>query len=252
MTVRISKKTKIILMLILLLSSFFALGCSTHGKGDEIIVRYEFCPGKYYTTASVQEAYNMFYYAVNQSEIQGSAVYDTHNNAISGSRFTNPVNISDDNNGSWIADGFYTDINNRYGVGTYTLRFIVKSLNYSKEKYMSWDDFPNWQRTPIFDTSAVNDAGHRITVTHSGISRTGASSQYTVRYRVKLYVYDASTSSTLFGQSASSNDAGDITYSLPTTASSYQLVPVLVAELHNGGQIQKILYYPGERFTYNP
>ena len=137
MTLSESKRTKIILMLILLLSSIFVLGCSTHGKGDETIIRYEFCPGKYYTTASVQQADNLIYYAVNQSEIQGSSVLDPAKNTVSGSSFRSPVNISDDNNGSWIADGFCIDTkNSRYQIGTYTLNFIVKSINYLKEKNM--------------------------------------------------------------------------------------------------------------------
>ena len=251
MTISESKRTKIIILLMLLLSSIFVLGCSTHGKGDETVIRYEFCPGKYYTTASVQEAKNMFYYAVNQSEIQGSAVYDTNKSPISGSAFNSPVNISDDNNGSWVADGFYRDVDNRYGVGTYTLRFTVKSFDYYRERYMSWEDYPNWQRTPIFDTSAVNDPGHQISVTHSGITQIAALSQYSVRYRIKVYV-NMNSSSTLYGQSAPSNSAGVITYSLPSATRNYDLVPILVAELHKGGQIEKILYFQGQRFSLNP
>ena len=235
----------------LLLSSIFVLGCSTHGKGDETVIKYEFCPGKYYTTASVQEAKNMFYYAVNQSEIQGSAVIDSNKNTINGSAFNSPVNISDDNKGSWVADGFYRDVDNRYGVGTYTLRFTVKSYDYYKEKYMEWNDFPNWQSTPIFDISAVNNPGHQITVIHSGITQTEALSKYSVRYRVKVYV-NMNSSSTLYGQSASSYSTGAITYSLPPATRSYDLVPILVAELHQGGQIEKILYFQGQRFSLNP
>ena len=251
MTISESKRTKIILLIMLLLSSIFVLGCSTHGKGDETVIKYEFCPGKYYTTASVAQADNLIYYAVNQSEIQGSSVLDPNKNVISGSAFNSPINISDDNNGSWIADGFYRDTKNYYGVGTYTLRFTVKSFDYYKEKHMSWDDFPNWKSTPIFDTSAVNNSGHQITVTHSGITQTDALSQYSVRYRVKVYV-NMNSSSTLFGQSTSSNSTGAITYSLPSTSRSYDLVPILVAELHKGGAIEKILFYQGEHFSYNP
>ena len=235
----------------LLLSSIFVLGCSTHGKDSEVIVRYEFCPGKYYESASVQQSQNMFYYAVNQSEIQGSAVYDTHNNMIRGSAFNSPVNISDDNNGTWVADGFYRDSNNNYPVGTYTLKFTVNSITYAKEKHLEWTDFPNWQSTPVFDVSAVNNPGHQVTITHSGIATNNAISQYSVRYRIKVYI-NQNSSSTLFGQSASSSSAGAITYSLPKATRSFDLIPVLVAELHQGGQIEKILYYPGQHFTYNP
>ena len=250
MTTCALKREKIILLLIMILSSLFLLGCNSHGKGDETIIRYEFCPGKYYESASVQQSQNMFYYAVNQSEIQGSAVYDTANNPISGSAFNSPLNISDENNGSWIADGFCRDVNNQYPVGTYTLSFTVKSINYTKQKYMEWVNFPNWKSTPVFDTSAVNDQGHRITITHSGITNIAANEEYSVRYRIKVYV-NINRSSQLYGQSASSN-AGVIDYSLPKATRSVELIPILVAELHKGGQIEKILFYPGQPFTYNP
>ena len=250
MTISESKRTKIILLIMLLLSSIFVLGCSTHGKGDETVIKYEFCPGKYYTTASVAQADNLIYYAVNQSEIQGSSVLDPNKNVISGSAFNSPINISDDNNGSWIADGFCTDDkNHRFTEGNYRLNFIVKSINYAKEKELSWNDFPNWKGTPNFDTSNVNN-NHYISINHFGVEDSALSAGCSVRYRIKLYL-NTTRSSQLYGQSAPSN-SNFLDYSIPRTTRSVELVPILVAELFKDGQLDKVLFYPGTHFTLNP
>ena len=249
MTLSESKRTKLILMLILLLSSIFVLGCSTHGKGDETVIRYEFCPGKYYTTASVGQADNLIYYAVNQSEIQGSSVLDPNKNTISGSAFNSPVNISNDNNGSWIADGFCTDDkNHRFIEGNYQLNFTVKSIVYSNERELSWNGFPNWKGTPSFDLSAVNN--HSISVNHLGIDDSNLSEDYSIRYRIKIYL-NTNRSSQLYGQSAPTK-SGVLVYSIPRTTRSVELVPILVAELFKDGQLDKVLFYPGQHFTLNP
>ena len=250
MTISESKRTKIILLIMLLLSSIFVLGCSTHGKGDETVIKYEFCPGKYYTTASVGQADNLIYYAVNQSEIQGSSVLDPNKNTISGSSFSSPVNISDDNNGSWIADGFCTDDkNHRFTEGNYKLNFTVKSLVYTKEKELSWNGFPSWKGTPSFDLSAVNE--HRITINHLGIDTSTLSADYSVRYRIKLYM-NTSRSSQLYGQSSPDN-SGVLVYSIPRATRSVELMPILVAELFKNGQLDKVLFYPDQQpFTLNP
>ena len=252
MTISESKRTKIILLIMLLLSSIFVLGCSTHGKGDETVIKYEFCPGKYYTTASVQQADNLIYYAVNQSEIQGSSVLDPNKNTISGSTFKSPINISDDNSGSWIADGFCTDSKNkRFTEGNYQLNFNVKSIVYSKEKELSWKDFPNWKSTPSFYTSNVNDNNHLISINHSGIEDSALTSGYSVRYRIKIYV-NTYQSSQLYGQSAPTKSTY-LDYSIPRTTRSVELVPILVAELFKDGQLEKVLFYPDQKaFTLNP
>ncbi len=236
----------------LLLSSIFVLGCSTHVKGDEAVRKYEFCPGKYYTTASVQQADNLIYYAVNQSEIQGSSVLDPNKNIISGSAFKSPVNISDDNNGSWIADGFCNDNkDNRFPEGNYKLNFTVKSIVYTKERELSWKDFPNWKGTPNFNTSNVNDRNPRISIDHSGIEDSALTSGYSVRYRIKLYV-NSYHSSQLYGQSAPTKSTY-LDYSIPRTTRSVELVPILVAELFKDGQLDKVLFYTDQKaFTLNP
>ena len=240
-----TKKSKVILLLILLLSSLFIVGCSTHGKPDEEVVRYEFCPGKYFTTPSVQQAENMFYYATNQSTITQSAVYDTKDKIISGSMFKSPVNASDDNGGMWVADGFCRDTKKEYGVGTYTLKFSTKNGSYTNKKYMEWDNFPQWQGTPTFTFDRTNNF---VTVTHSGITTDASTTDYTVKYRIKVYV-NFSSYSQLFGQSETSN-AGVLIYSLPKVSSSIELRTVLVAEMYQNGRIEKILFYPApEPFT---
>lgn len=243
-----TKKAKIILLLILMLTSLFVIGCSTHGKEDSPNVTYEFCPGKIFYSAS--QSNKMLYYATNQSTIHGSAVYDPNGNIISGSTFLSPVNVSDDNGGMWVADGFVEDVkNNVFDVGTYTLKFSLKNSNHSAEKHMEWVNFPTWKSTPSFVTDTANTT-RTIEVVSSGITTGSNTSGYDIRYRLKIYVY-RSNASQLFGQSKMSNSAS-IIYSLPKVASSIELVPVLVCEMYQNGRIMKSLFYPSQRFTYNP
>ncbi len=246
-----NQKTKLILLLLLLISSLFILGCSSHGKQDEEDVRYEFCPGKYFWSAG--ESHNMVYYAVNQSSVTGS-VKDPNGNIISGSGFKGPVNISDDNGGMWVADGFIEEQNaSSYAFveGTYTLGFSIKSGNYETKRDMSWEGFTTWKNTPNFNTSSVNTPSRLLYIDSAGINTDANTANYEIGYRIKVYVADISVSQ-LFGQSKISASANNLTYTLPKIGSSIKLVPVLVCEMYQNGKIQKILYYPGTAFTYNP
>ncbi len=247
MTLSETQKTKLILLFLLLISSLFILGCSSHGKEDEEDVRYEFCPGKYFTSAS--EARNMLYYAVNQSSVSGG-VKDPNGQTINGSGFQGPVNVADDNGGIWVADGYYDITNNTYGNGIYTLYFSIKSGNYETKREMNWDGFPTWNSTPSIDTSSANT--QRIIGANSARIITGENTDgYTIKYRIKVYVAGLTTSK-LFGQSKAVDGSQPLTYTLPRVSSSIKLVPVLVCEMYKNEKIQKILFYPDSAFTYNP
>ena len=254
MTISETQKTKLILLFLLLISSLFILGCSTHGKEDEEDVRYEFCPGKYFTSAS--EARNMIYYAVNQSSVSGG-VKDPNGNTINGSGFKGPVNVADDNGGMWVADGFYdiTD-NNKYKNGIYTLYFSIKSGNYETKREMNWDGFPTWSNYPEFNTSSANSSKY-IYISSAGIVKNSETANYTIKYRIKVYVAEKEMQySQLFGQSKLNESASKLEYNLPPNRSSnsYTLIPVLVCEMYNkNGKIEKILFLPDNKtFTYNP
>lgn len=248
MTLSETRRTKIIILLLLLISTIFVLGCSTHGKEDEEDVRYEFCPGKYFTSAS--EAHNMLYYAVNQSSISGG-VKDPNGETIHGSGFQGPVNASDDNGGMWVADGFYDTDNTSYGEGIYTLYFSIKSGSYETKREMNWENFPTWKNTPTINTSSANTPSRMILADSAGITTNETTTGYEVVYRIKVYVAGL-TSAKLFGQSKAQKGTNNITYTLPRVSSSIKLVPVLVCEMYQNNKIQKILYYPGTAFTYNP
>ncbi len=248
MTLSETRKAKLILLLLMLISSLFILGCSTHGKEDEEDVRYEFCPGRYFISAS--EAHNMLYYAVNQSSISGG-VKDPNGEIIHGSGFQGPVNASDDNGGMWIADGFYDTDNTNYNEGIYTLYFSIKSGNYETKREMIWTDFPTWKSTPDINTSSANTPSRMVYADASGITTDDNTANYDIYYRIKVYVAGL-TASKLFGQSKAQKGSNNLTYTLPRVSSSIKLVPVLVCEMYQNNKIQKILYYPGTAFTYNP
>ena len=237
-----SKRDKIILLAILLLSCLFVLGCSLHGKDDEEEIRYEFCPGTYCSDSTT--TYKMFYGAVNQSNGQGWFV-DSNGNEIKGSAFTSPVKCADD--GFWIADGFYEDINNEYSAGTYTLKLQIKGDQYATNKYMSWDGIPTWKSEPT-----ITFDGKNVTATNTKINENKYTEGLTIRYRLKLYVGGDITTSKLFGQGKGKEgkEADVITYSIPSHTSSIQLVPVLACELSKQGRIKAIVYYAGKDFTY--
>ena len=250
-----NQKTKLILLLLLLISSLFILGCSSHGKQDEEDVRYEFCPGKYFWSAG--ESHNMIYYAVNQSSVSGS-VKDPNGTVINGSGFKGPVNVSDDNGGMWVADGFVEEKNaSSYAFieGTYTLGFSIKSGNYETKRDMNWEGFTTWKNQPTFNTSSVNSPSRLLYIESAEINTDANTANYEIRYRIKVYVGGNLSVSQLFGQSKAidqSKFVNQLTYTLPKVGTSIQLVPVLVCEMYQNGKIQKILYYPGTAFTYNP
>lgn len=243
-----SKITKLVILLSLIITTIFTTGCSTHGKEDVANVKYEFCAGKYFYSAS--EAYNMFYYAVNQSTVTGS-VSDTKGNVINGSGFKNAINPSDDNKGTWISDGFYYFKNNDYNVGTYTLNLYVNSSNIQYQKHINWENFPQWQSKPSFYINTVDTANPYVQVNFSGITTNYDKSAYTVKYRLKLYVYDKnSTIVRLYGQTAPTSNQNSITYSfgLNKFSQSINLIPVLVAEMiDNNLRISKVLFYVGDK-----
>lgn len=243
-----SRLTKIALFLLTIFTTIFVLGCSTKGKEDDENVLYEFCPGKSFYSAS--QSNNMLYYATNQSTIVSSAVCDTTDTVISGSGFLSPVNVADDNGGMWVADGFCEDYESkRFSVGTYTLKFNLSSGSHSAVKYMDWENFPTWKSTPTFTTSSANSL-RVIYVATSGINTDANTANYSIRYRIKVYV-KRTNASQLFGQS-SGQAVGSLVYSLPKTTNSLILVPYLVCEMSQNGRIEKTLFYKGPEFTYNP
>ena len=249
MAINETQRLKLVLLLLLLISSIFILGCSTHGKKDEEDVRYEFCPGGYFKSASEYD--NMLYYAVNQSSVSGS-VRDPNDSVINGTGFKGPVNMADDNGGIWVADGFYEDQKEkRFEKGIYTLYFETRHGNYETKRDMNWDKIPQWKGTAEFDTVSANDPSRSIYIKSPGIITSDDTANYEIRYRIKLYVAYLSYSQ-LFGQSESTTSPYNLSYTLPKVSKSIDLVPVLVCEMYQDYKIQKILYYPGEKFTYNP
>lgn len=251
MTLSETRRTKIIILLLLLISTIFVLGCSTHGKEDEEDVRYEFCPGKCFWSSG--EAHNMIYYAVNQSSVTG-AVKDPYDELVSDSGFESPVNVADDNGGMWVADGFVEEKNPseyKFEEGIYTLYFKTKSESYETKREMNWYNFPTWKDTATFYTDSANSSSREIKVLFAGITSDENTKQYSIQYRLKVYVAE-SRASRLFGQSKAQGDSTEIRYSLPRVSSSIKLVPVLVCEMYQNNKIQKILYYPGKEFPYNP
>ncbi len=238
-----SKRDKIILLAILILSSLFVLGCSI--KGDEPKhedVKYEFSVGKYVVSSSSYDY--MIYAAVNQETGEGYII-DSKGNKINGSGFTRPINYAD---GSfWVADGFYRIKDNEYTAGTYSLK--LNCWDNLIEKYLNWDGIPDWKNIPNIEYTANNRTVFVNKI--PGITETELSKKLSVRYRLKLYASGYQTAK-LFGQSESTKDTSFISYYLPrkTTEQTISLVPVLVAELYNEKGIQMIIYYAGSEFKY--
>ena len=259
MAINETQRLKLILLLLLLISSIFILGCSTHGKKDEEDVRYEFCAGKFFYSPS--QSYNMLYFAVNQSNVNGS-VKDSMGTVLSGTSFRGPVNPADDDGGRWIADGFSFDTKNPYTDGNYTLQFSIKAGDYEAAAKLNWENIPNWSNTPQFNTASVNEPSHIIYISSGGIIKNQLPENYKVKYRIKVYNADDNIRySQLFGQSTTYSSASSLEYSLPPNRSnnSYKLLAVLVCEIYNqNGKIEKIMYYPDgsngkyNTFTYNP
>lgn len=238
-----AKREKFILLVIMLISSIFALGCSIGGSSgkDSSDIRYDFCPGKYTINSSNQ--YNMFYYGVNQSMAQG-LLLDNSKKEISGSAFNPPINYTDDKN--WIADGYYIDSQNKYGIGTYTFKFSVKSETYFSSRNITWNNIPEWKR----DTEFYFD-GNRIKVINPGITSNEGLSGLNVAYRLKIYVVGG-TGSQLFGQSSAVKEVTEMSYSLPRVTRSYTVVPVLAAEISSNKRMEMIMFYcPEQKFNIN-
>lgn len=230
---------KLILVSALLLSSIFAIGCKTGPQEDESEIRTEFCVGKYFVNSSTQ-SYDMIYCAVNQSTAQGHVRYGATGETVYGSSFMPPVSVSDD--GIWVADGFVDNTDKGFPEGNYTMSFTVDGERYNKDKYLTWENIPNWLRRPT-----IYNYNGTITADIPGVTSTNL----TPRFRIKVYI-NGRTSSQLYGQSKGQTNSGTISYTMPHIAayqSSEGYVPVLVCELCNeNGAIEQILYYPGEPF----
>ena len=236
------KKEKVILLIIMLLTSIFALGCGIKGNGDEPVIKYEFCPGTY--TQDAKTVYNMFYYATNQSKASGY-IQDSANKEIKGSSFSPAVNAT--KNG-WVSDGFYYDDKSIYSKGNYTLCFDVSGKSYRKTTNINWENLPKWKEIPRIDYDSSN---HTVSVAKiPDITET----PYKRQYIIKTYVAGLTTSK-LYGQSEilKEGKGSFISYSLgnPHTSESIRLVPVLVCELlSKDNRIVGTLFCPGSAFNY--
>ena len=235
-----SRRDKFILLLLMLLSFLFILGCSIHGQDDEDEIRYEFCPGQYTLTSS-NNVFNMLYGATNQRNGSGSFSKQDSDKLIAGSYFDTPIIPSDD--GMWVSDGFYKDSKDDKILtnGSYTLHLTIKGNQYTNNKTMEWNDFPVWNDFPSFTKE-----GNIIKIINPGISDNKG---YNVAYRIKLYVYsEMGTTTRLYGQSKSAPKPCELSYDLNShsTNRTYTVLPILVAELSDNIRIRKIMYYcPG-------
>lgn len=245
-----SKRDKLILLAILLLSSLFVLGCSI--KGEEPVVepiKYEFSVGRYSYNST--NSYQMFYAAVNREFGTGNikdVLKDGKHESISSFYYAyNPY--IENNNKYWVSDGYYEVKNTTYGPGTYAI-----SLNCWEgdiEKYLTWEGIPDWESSPSIE---FNKDVISVSVIPR-LTETEQSKELKLRYRIKVYPWGL-TSTRLFTQSEPvyyNGKRNSISCTLPRKLggnNNNEYVCFLVAELYNSSGIQMILYYEGPKIKY--
>ncbi len=242
-----SRREKFILLVLMLLSFLFVLGCSI--KGNEPTnpkdIRYDMCAGVY--TKNSSNSYNMIYYGTNQEKARG-LLKGPDDNSVTDSSFINPMYFTDDK--KWIADGYVIDNDpkNALKSGDYTFEFQVDSDKLKAKKNIVWDNnFPTWNSCPSFE---YNQSKRTVTINNPGIKQTENSKKYKVKYSMKIYNAEGAVTQ-LVGQSTREEKDAPIIYTMPSMLRLNKFYPVLVADFSDENGLQMIMYYcPEQVFNY--